>query len=117
MINTWALYGYASYAFQGYTICFRAFQYLAGIFLGILLFMMVPGEKPLIPYLASHTMGIYLGHVMVIKILEKAGIAGKFSDSTIGIAVYSLVVTMVIVIVGMGVSQAVSKRRQERKNK
>ena len=117
MINTWALYGYTSYAFQGYTICFRVFQYLAGIFLGILLFMMVPGEKPLIPYLASHTMGIYLGHVMVIKILEKAGIAGKFSDSTIGIAVYSLVVTMVIVIVGMGVSQAVSKRRQERKNK
>lgn len=117
MINTWALYGYTSYAFQGYTIYFRVFQYLAGFFLGILLFMIIPGGKPMFPYLASHTMGIYLSHVIIIKILEKAGVAGRFSDSTIGIAVYSLVITIGIVTAGMGLSQVINKRKQERKNK
>ena len=117
MINTWGLYGYTSYAFQGYTIFFRAFQYVAGVILGILLFMIIPGEKPILPYLASHTMGIYLGHVIVIKILEKVGMAEKFSNSSMGIAGYSFVVTVAFVIVGMGLSWVINKRKQERKNK
>lgn len=117
MINTWALYGYTSYAFQGYTVYFRGFQYLAGIFLGILLIMIISGEKPILPYLASHTMGIYLSHVIVIKILEKAGFPEKFSNSTIEIAGYSLAVTAAIVAVGMGLSQVINRRKQERKSK
>lgn len=73
-INTWALYGYTSYAFQGYTVGVRLIQYLAAVILGICVCLLVPEKKAIFPSLAENMMGLYLLHVPVIKLIEKTGV-------------------------------------------
>lgn len=106
MINTWALYGYTSYAFQGYTVYFRIFQYMAGFSLGILIFMVIQGKKPLLPFVAKHSMGIYLSHVILIKLIEKIEFIKSFQVNTWGRFVYSFVFTCFIIAIGTGISEA-----------
>lgn len=106
-INTWALYGYTSYAFQGYTVYFRAFQYMAGAGIGILIFMIIQGKKALLPFVAKHSMSIYLSHVILIKLIEKIEIIKRFPANTWGRFVYSFVFTCLIIGIGAGISEAV----------
>lgn len=103
-INTWALYGYTSYAFQGYTVYFRILQYIVGVGLGILIFLLVSGKKIFLPFLAKNTMAVYLLHVPIIKLFEKTEIFSSFTDSTIERFVYSLVMTVFVIGLGMAVS-------------
>lgn len=78
-INTWALYGYTSYAFQGYTVRFRLLQYLAAVVLGLCVCLLVPEKKVIFPSLARNMMGLYLLHVPVIKLIEKTGVVEVLS--------------------------------------
>ena len=103
-INTWALYGYTSYAFQGYTVYFRALQYIVGTGLGILIVLLISGKKAYVSFLAKNTMAVYLLHVPIIKVFEKTEIFSSFTDSTIERFVYSLVMTGLVIGLGMAVS-------------
>ena len=117
MINTWALFGYTSYAFQGYTVYFRILQYLAAICLGILIFLIVPGKKVFAPFTAKHLMGIYLSHVLIIKCIEKTGIVSRLNNS-LERFLYSVGITVLLMIIGVGVSYLGKKWKiRERKNK
>lgn len=110
-LNTWALYGYTSYAFQGYTVYFRAFQYFAGAGLGLMIFFVISGKKSYVPFLARNTMTIYFIHVPVIKLIEKIEIFDTFKESTIGRFTYSFVMTGFVICLSLGVSYVLQKRK------
>ena len=118
-INTWALFGYTSYAFQGYTVFFRVMQYGVAAVLGIVLFVIIPGKKSYGKALAANLMIVYYSHVPVIKCLEKCGVTERL-DSSIERFLYAVVVTVLIINVCTVCSAGVSKwkaHRQERKHK
>lgn len=118
-INTWALFGYTSYAFQGYTVYFRMIQYLTAAVLGVLLFVILPGEKAYAIMVARNLMVIYYAHVPIIKCLEKVGVT-KELHSSIGRFAYSVLVTILIISVCTAISTKVTdwkSHRQERKRK
>ncbi len=118
-INTWALFGYTSYAFQGYTVYFRMIQYAMAAVCGILLFTILPGEKAYGTTLARNLMVVYYSHVPMIKCLEKAGVIKELHNSTERF-LYSVLVTILIISVCTVVSAGVSRwksHRQERKCK
>ena len=111
-INTWALYGYTSYEFQGYTVYFRCVQYLAGAGLSILIFYAIPGKKAYFSFVVRNTMAIYLSHVPMIKLMEKIGIFSNFKDSTIGCFAYSFVVTGIVIGLGISISYVSLKKKK-----
>lgn len=116
-INTWALFGYTSYAFQGYTIYFRMIQYVMAVILGILLFAILPEKKAYGTVLARNLMVVYYSHVLIIKCLEKSGVT-KELHSSIERFLYSILVTILIISVCIVISTGVSRwklHRQERK--
>lgn len=118
-INTWALYGYTSYAFQGYTIIFRMIQYGVATVLGVLLFVILSGEKPYGTVLARNLMVVYYSHVPIIKCLEILGIVEKLHSSTERF-LYSIFVTTLIIGVCTWIATGISgwkSHRWERKSK
>lgn len=117
MINTWALFGYTSYAFQGYTVYFRLVQYVVAAICGVLLFAIIPGEKAYATTLARNLMVIYYSHVPVIKFLEKFGVIKELSSS-LERFIYSILVTVLIISVCTVISTEMNRwriYRQERK--
>lgn len=118
-INTWALFGYTSYAFQGYTVLFRLVQYGAAIVLGVLMFLIIPGEKAYGKKLAANLMAVYYSHVPIIKCLEKSGVTEKLGSS-VERFLYAAIVTVLIISVCTVSSAGVNRwkaHRQERKRK
>lgn len=118
-INTWALFGYTSYAFQGYTVLFRVIQYGVAAVLGIMLFVMIPGKKAYGKALAANLMAVYYSHVPIIKCLEKSGVTERLSSSMERF-IYAVVVTVLIISVCTVCSVGLSRwkaHRQERKCK
>ena len=113
VINTWALFGYTSYAFQGYTVLFRMIQYGMASVLGIMLFVIMPGEKVYGKRLAPNLMAVYYSHVPIIKCLEKSGITERLSSSTERF-IYAVVVTGFIISVCTVCSAGVSRWRAYR---
>lgn len=119
MINTWALFGYTSYAFQGYTVYFRLIQYAVAVICGILLFAVIPGKKAYGIMLARNLMVVYYSHVPVIKCLEKFGVI-KELNSSIERFIYSVLVTVLIISVCTVISTELNRwkiYRQERKHR
>lgn len=110
-INTWALFGYTSYAFQGYTIIFRVIQYGAGMMFGILLFFIIPGKKGFGVALAKNLMVVYYSHVPVIKCLEQTGVTKQLQNSVERL-LYSIFVTVLIISVCLVVSQGRNRWKQ-----
>lgn len=116
-INTWALFGYTSYAFQGYTVYFRLMQYGVAAICGILLFGLIPGEKAYGTKLAGNLMVVYYTHVPMIKMIEKSGII-KELNSSIERFLYAILVTALIISVCTVISAEMNRwraYRQERK--
>lgn len=117
MINTWALFGYTSYAFQGYTVYFRLIQYVVAAICGILLFVIIPGEKAYGTMLARNLMVVYYSHVPIIKCVEKSGIIEEL-NSSVERFMYSIFVTVLIIsvctVIFMGLNRW-KAYRQERK--
>lgn len=118
-INTWALFGYTSYAFQGYTVLFRVIQYGVAAVLGIMLFIMIPGKKAYGKALAANLMAVYYSHVPIIKCLEKSGVTEKL-DSSVERLIYAVLVTVLITSVCTAITEWVRSwkaHRQERKRR
>ena len=109
-INTWALYGYTSYEFQGYTVAFRMIQYVAAVMLGIAFMLIVPREKALGSTLARQMMPVYLLHVPFIKCMEKFGILDRLHNSGERM-LYALTATFVIIVVCAGIAKGFSDRK------
>lgn len=103
-INTWALYGYTSYEFQGYTVTFRFLQYVAAVVLSLLFIRLVPKEKAIGENFADKMMPIYLLHVPLIKWIEKFGILDRLHNGAERFA-YALAATIIIFVVCAGITQ------------
>lgn len=114
MINTWALFGYTSYAFQGYTVYFRLIQYVVAVICGILLFVVMPGEKAYGTKLARKLMVVYYSHVPVIKCLERFGVIKGLNSSTERF-LYSILVTVLIISVSTVISTERNRWKAYRK--
>lgn len=115
-INTWALFGYTSYAFQGYTSMFRLVQYGTAVAFGILLFFIIPDEKAYGKKLAVNLMAVYYSHVPIIKCLEKTGIIEKLDSSMVRF-LYAVAVTVLIIIVCTASFEVVGRCRAHRKER
>lgn len=109
-INTWALYGYTSYEFQGYTVVFRMVQYVAAVVLGIAFMLIVPTKKPIGSTIAKQMMPVYLLHVPLIKCMEKFGILDRLHNSGERM-LYALTATFVIIVVCAGIARCFSGRK------
>lgn len=119
MINTWALYGYTSYAFQGYTVWFRLVQYGVATVLGIMMFLVIPDRKAYGKRLAVSLMVVYYSHVPMIKCLEESGVTERV-ESSMARFLYAFMVTVLILSVCTLCSTGLSRwkaHRQERKRK
>lgn len=65
------LYGAYSYSAVGYGPLHRAFLYLVGIALSLLLLKMIPHGKSLFSGIGSRSMQVYLGHVFVVAAVRQ----------------------------------------------
>lgn len=110
-INTWALYGYTSYEFQGYTVAFRMVQYVAAVVLSLIFVALVPKDKPIGASIAKNMMPIYLLHVPLVKSMEKMGILDRLHNG-VECLLYAVTATVVIIVVCAGMARL--SNRQER---